>query len=326
MKGHAVVFTNKNEVTFQEIALPKPTSSDVVVEVKYSWISPGTESSFLRGERITGEKMYSEGDPWPFPQIAGYQKVGKVIEVGSEVENIEKGDWVFASVSHVKDMYFPFGGHVNPAITDKSQVWKIPRGEDPLAYAGLVLTQVGVNCGMRPPVKTNDVAVIIGDGLVGHWTAQTLVHRGAEVYVIGRHPSKLENLPVVAHKINEKNQDIAQFFNESTISIVVDTVGAMGTVQKLFPHMKRDSHWVSAGFLGNTGLIDIQTLREKEITLYTPSGWNKERMDLTLEGILNGWLQTLPLITHHFPSHHAADAWNLILNKKEPYLGVILEW
>ena len=41
---------------------------------------------------------------------------------------------------------------------------------------------------------------------------------------------------------------------------------------------------------------------------------------------LAGHLQTLPLITHRFPVAQAADAWALIESKREPVLGVILDW
>ncbi|MFX3636005.1 MAG: hypothetical protein ACE3L7_28965 [Candidatus Pristimantibacillus sp.] len=62
---------------------------------------------------------------------------------------------------------------------------------------------------------------------------------------------------------------------------------------------------MSAGFLGTDGSIDIQQLRVQEITLHCPSGWTKERMDATLAGIHDGWLQTVPLITHLLPAHKA---------------------
>ena len=49
-------------------------------------------------------------------------------------------------------------------------------------------------------------------------------------------------------------------------------------------------------------------------------------MDETLRMIAGGYLETLPLITHHFPVAQAADAWKLIESKTEPVLGVILDW
>ena len=67
----------------------------------------------------------------------------------------------------------------------------LPAGLDPVAYAGLVLTQVGFNCGSRSPVTPGSTAVVIGDGLVGQWAGQTLVQRGARVVMVGRHPDRL---------------------------------------------------------------------------------------------------------------------------------------
>ncbi len=40
----------------------------------------------------------------------------------------------------------------------------------------------------------------------------------------------------------------------------------------------------------------------------------------------DGTLQTLPLITHHFPAREAPRAWDLINTRREPVLGVILDW
>jgi hypothetical protein len=42
--------------------------------------------------------------------------------------------------------------------------------------------------------------------------------------------------------------------------------------------------------------------------------------------IATGSLETLPLITHHFPASQAAAAWRLINQKDEGVLGVILDW
>ncbi len=52
MKAQAVVFTAPRQVEFMEIHCPDPGPEDVVVRLTHSWISNGTEGSFLRGERI----------------------------------------------------------------------------------------------------------------------------------------------------------------------------------------------------------------------------------------------------------------------------------
>jgi bacteriochlorophyllide a dehydrogenase len=326
MKGHAVVFTNKLQVAYQEVEIPDPGIHDVLVDIQYSWISVGTESSFLRGDRIAGERMYTEGDPWPFPNVAGYQKVGVVRSVGSEVTEVKPGDRVFVAMSKVSGMFFSQGGHLQPSVSSMDQIWKIPDEASLVDYSALVLAQVGYNCGIRPAIQEGELAVVIGDGLVGHWTAQTLVHRGAKVVMLGRHDFRLKYTEPPIITIHTKRTDPAAYFSGQTITAIIDTVGAMDTVYALQPFLRRESHIVSAGFLGDRGRVDIQKLREKEITLHTPSGWTKPRMDQTLRGIREGWLKTSPLITHRFAVEEASKAWELILGNKESSLGIILDW
>lgn len=327
MRAKAVVFTDVRQVRYMDVAVPELGPEDVCVELEYSWISSGTESSFLYGERIRGEQVSRPGDVLPFPQVAGYQKVGIVRSIGERVQDLKVGDRVFASISHIEGMHFPTGGHINPSITHHSQVWKLPDNVDTLAYSGLVLTQVGYNCGIRPEISEGDTAVVIGDGLVGQWAAQTLAHRGAKVTVLGRHQERMELLPAGISSLNLMENSIGDWLgNRSNIAVVVDSVGAMDTFWKLKGAMKHNSHLVSAGFLGSSGMVDIQELRAQEITLHCPSGWTKDRMDDTLAAVHEGWLQTLPLITHRFLAHQAEEAWQLIMDKEEPFLGIILAW
>jgi 3-hydroxyethyl bacteriochlorophyllide a dehydrogenase len=327
MLGKAIVFPDRLQVKYLDVEIPEPTRTDVVIAVQHSWISIGTESSYYRGERVKGEQAYREGDPWPYPYAPGYQKVGVVISVGEDVADLQAGDWVFASVSRISHMFSAKGGHINPAVTDQSEVWKLPTGLPPLAYSGLVLTQVGYNCGIRPPVSAGDLAVVIGDGLVGQWAAQTLLHRGAQVIVLGRHDERLSYLPPSAAGINIRHRPIKEALaGYDGISIVVDTVGSMDSFTELQPLMKRGSHLVSAGFLGEKGLIDIQKLRNQEITLHTPSGWTRDRMNQTLQAIHEGWLQTIPLITDRYPVDQVEEAWQMITDSHRFCLGVVMDW
>lgn len=248
--------------------------------------------------------------------------------VGSAVSGVAVGERVFAALGKVSGMFDGMGGHIQPSVCPIGQIWRLPPGADPDDYCGLVLAQVGYNCGMRPTVQTGDRAFVIGDGLVGQWAAQTLLHRGAELAVLGRHNGRLSLLPEGVHRVNAREEeelsDILRTF--SKVAIVVDTVGDMDTFWQIEPAMTRDSHLVSAGFLGEKGLVDIQRLRGREMTLHTPSGWTASRMDATIEAIDAGWLRTSPLITHRFPAMEAAKAWAFIQANKSACLGVVLEW
>ena len=107
---------------------------------------------------------------------------------------------------------------------------------------------------------------------------------------------------------------------------MIDTVGSVRDIERFLDQFRRFGHIVSAGFHGTRGLIDIQTLRNRELALHAPAGWTQERMDATLALLAQGALRTTHLITHHFPVEQAPAAFDLILSRREPVLGVILDW
>jgi len=108
VNAKAVVFTEPNTVAFQDVTCPDPGPGDAVVRVTRSWISNGTEGSFLRGERVQGDTAFRPGDPSPFPIVAGYQKIGVVEWVGSDINDLALGEVVFcATADRLEKCFFP---------------------------------------------------------------------------------------------------------------------------------------------------------------------------------------------------------------------------
>jgi 2-desacetyl-2-hydroxyethyl bacteriochlorophyllide A dehydrogenase len=331
MQAKGVVFTGRNTVSYQAVTCPDPGPSDVVVRITHSWISNGTEGSYLRGERSDGDTPYLTGDPIPFPVVAGYQKIGVVERVGEDVSDLRVGETVFATIGRVEGMHHDYGGHVSPSVCPREQVWKIPSGAEPLAFAGMVLAQVGYNGGVRPHLGAGDLALVFGDGMVGLWTAQTLAWRGAEVILAGRHDERLRLFGgrPFRHTVNTRSTDWKEYLKSQytdKLQVAVDTVGRIDLLESVQPFMRRFGHLVSAGFYGVNDRLALQPPRYGELTIHLVSGWRRDRMDETLRMIAGGYIETLPLITHHFPVARAADAWKLIESKTEPVLGVILDW
>lgn len=333
MKTKAVIFTGKNQVEFGEVETPDPTPTDVVIRTTHSWISNGTEGSFLRKERFDGVTPWQPFMPEPYPMVPGYQKIGIVESVGSEVKGFKVGQRVFATITKVLNNHLGFGGHMEVGPSDAGEVYALPEGLDPVAYSGLVLTQVGYNSGARPPCESGTPAVVIGDGMVGNWAAQTLQYRGAHVAFCGRRPSRLAlfkpregDLVINTHEAGwmEKALD----WSGGAFQIVVDTVGNEVNYSlnlELISHLGHDSHWVTAGHEGFKAWMDIKQFIYHEATMHCPCGWTRARMETTLELIAKGKLQTLPLITDRMPAADAAKAWQKIFNDKQT-LGVVLEW
>ncbi|WP_221031299.1 zinc-binding dehydrogenase [Actomonas aquatica] len=336
MKAQAVVFTAPGTVVFQEVCCPEPGPEDVVIEVTHSWISNGTEGSFLRGERLAGDTARKPDDPEPFPLIAGYQKVGWVRQVGAAVRDFAVGDFVFAIMSRVEGMFDnEYAGHVSPSVCRQDFVHRLPPEAqlDPAAYSGMVLTQVGYNCGSRPRIEPGELAVVVGDGLVGQWTAQTLLERGARVIMTGRHEDRLAafrrecgDRPGQALRVTGLGVDEVIALEAGPVAVLVDTVGDARLFDAYLPHLKHGGTIVAAGFYGLEGFVEIQRYRFREIAFDLVAGITRERVDTTIDWVRDGRLRTAPLITHRFPVEQAAQAWELIASKREPVLGVVLEW
>ena len=263
---------------------------------------------------------------------AGFIRYGLCGGIGVAVlRETQTGETVFATIGRVHGMHHNYGGHVSPSVCPREQIWKLPPQANPLAYAGMVLAQVGYNGGTRPRVEVGDLALVFGDGMVGHWTAQTLAWRGAEVILVGRHEDRLRLFAgrPFRHTVNIGTTDWKEYLKlnfAEKLQVAVDTVGRIELLESVQPFMRHSGHLVSAGFYGAADRLALQPPRYGELTIHLVSGWRRDRMDETLRMIAGGYLDTLPLITHHFPVAQAADAWKLIESKTEPVLGVILDW
>jgi len=331
MTTPAVVFEAANQVVVRDVELPEPRPDEAIVRTHWSWISNGTEGSFLRGERSDGETPSSAERPAPFPIVAGYQRVGEVEWAGPE-SGVEVGQRVMATVTRLAGLATGAGGQVLRGPVQAQQMFVLPEDGPPAeAYAGMVLTQVGYNCGSRPQVEPGEPAAIIGDGMVGQWAAQTLQQRGCRVALLGRHDTRLAKFPATADDLmlNCRETDgpaAVRDWSGGALAVIIDTVGSNPDVEALFWSLRRFGSVASAGYLGEAGLIDIQMLRKREAALYAPSGWTRERMETTLAWIRDGRLDTLGLVTDRLPASQAPEAWNRIANRREETLGVLLDW
>jgi 2-desacetyl-2-hydroxyethyl bacteriochlorophyllide A dehydrogenase len=323
MESLAVVFDGPGQVDVRAVRVPDPGPGDVVVRTLTSWISPGTEGSYRRGERVAGDTPWRPGDPAPFPVVAGYQKIGVVEHVGPEADTgVRPGQTVFTTVGRVEGMFEPWGGQVAQSVAPASEVWALPGCVDPTAFAGLVLTQVGWNCGARPALASDAAgAVVLGDGLVGQWAAQTLADRGASVVLVGRRPSRLARF--TAGKTALASEWLA---SPEPVDVVVDAVGDMAAFSAAFSQLRPGGQLVSAGFYGVEDRLPVQGLRASEATVHLVAGWTRPRMDATLAAVAEGRLTTLDLVTHRFPVARAAEAWAAIDDRSQDALGVLLDW
>ncbi len=182
----AVVFTRPNEVALQPVTLPACGPGEVVCETLYSFVSPGTELRVLSGVSESKGK---------FPLVPGYAWVGRVIEVGGELQGWKEGELVTGrNPVPIPGLGFLWGGqasHHRAEVTGYDSVLKLPEGADPWDYVATEVAAIswrGVSSAFPAPGET---AVVIGQGLIGAFNALWLLQHGARVIAVDPVASRL---------------------------------------------------------------------------------------------------------------------------------------
>jgi threonine dehydrogenase-like Zn-dependent dehydrogenase len=217
-------------------------------------------------------------------------------------------------------------------VTRADQCLPVPADLDPVEVAGLVLTQVGYNGGSRPPVEQGWHVVVIGDGLVGQWAAQTFRARGARVLLAGHHPRRLEIAAAVSADavVDTRQRPLAEAVAEhfaGRVDCVDESVGLMANVELAASVLRPDGHLVLNGYHPEgEHLLNVQLLHDREITCWGMAGWTRARLETTLGWVQQERLRVRPLVTHEFEGREADRAYRLMWDRTEDFLGILLRW
>ena len=147
MKTRAIVFPQPGRAVVDELSIPEMQGDDVLIEVEYTAVSPGTERWCLTGTlTIPGEA------PLAFPHVPGYQAAGIVRDVGRGVKDLKPGNRVFSrncrSPEDFKGSWW--GGHVGLHVAARAAVIPLPDSVSTREASGLLLAQVLKHQRARP--------------------------------------------------------------------------------------------------------------------------------------------------------------------------------
>ncbi len=152
--------------------IPETTDGCVLLEVKSSLVSPGTEVSGWRGLARNYSTGGSGGRPTPF----GYSNAGVVVETGAGVKGLRSGDRVAAIGGG-------YARHATHALVPQNLCVALPDGVtfDQGAYAMLATT--AVHALRRGDPGFGEFSCVVGLGLLGQLTAR--MYQLAGNFVIG---------------------------------------------------------------------------------------------------------------------------------------------
>ncbi len=219
MKGIYIVKHGDADEAFEVRETPKPVPKPGEVLVK-------VEGFGLNFADVMARKGMYEDAP-PIPSLIGYDVVGKVERVGSNVTNVIEGDRVTALTR--------FGGYAEFALTDARAVAKISDGLS-IAVGTALTTQfcTAYYCAAEVVNLFEGDRVLIHSAAGGVGTAlmQYCKYKKCEIFATTGSPAKVAMLKQMGadHVIDTSQIDFEEYIDKETkgdgVDVIFDAVGA----------------------------------------------------------------------------------------------------
>ncbi len=290
------------------------------------------------------------------PLQLGYSCAGTVVQVGENISTLKPGDRVACAgggyASHAEMNYIP----LNLAA-------KIPASV-PFQHAAFTTLGAIAMQGVRQSnVTLGECVAVIGLGLLGQLTAQILKAAGCHVIAIdiadfvldlaSRRSAEKKDCAVDL-SLNSLQDDVPAHVQAFTEGIGADRVIITAGAKDNGPLLLAGEIIRDRGTIVVVGAVPVEIPRspfyEKEIELrfsrsygpgrYDPAyeekgrdypigyvRWTEQRnMAAFLQLLAQDKLDLQPLITHVFTLQNAPDAYKMILERSEPFVGILIDY
>ena len=172
----SVWFTSPGTVELRASSAAAPGQGEVRIEARFSGISHGSELMVYRGE-VPAELALDSTLPtlpgtFSFPVKYGYASVGRVVDVGSGVNELAEGDLVFA-----------FNPHETCYTVPTTVVIKLPQELDPRIGVFAANVETALNALLDAAPRLGETVVVIGQGVVGLLVTQLVRRAGASLII-----------------------------------------------------------------------------------------------------------------------------------------------
>ncbi len=340
----AVALDAKGVVHVLEQPVPEPKPGQVLVEMRASAISPGTE--------LGGVKARRENPKDGPPRVFGYGNAGVVAGFGEGTEGL------YQLGQPVACMGGGYAEHATWCCVPQNMCVPIPDGVDFESAAFTCLAATAIHAVRRGEVQLGQFVGVIGLGPVGQFALQLARVAGAHVMGLDRLDNRLAVAASMgAHRVvNGTREDPVAVAKEFScgygFDVVIMAFGGNGTaalnqayqMMKLAPDTHRWGNIVSVGgahveahLAAGMGNVDIRS-SARPGPGYHDDAWEhgahypdvfvewttKRNLEECLRFMAQSRLLVQPMITHRGPISEAADLCEVLIQHPEQAIGVIL--
>lgn len=333
MKGYKVTFVKPELAELREFEIRKPKPNEVMVKVKYTLISAGTEKAYLSGSNNTAQK---------FPTVPGYSSVGTVVDIGKDVTKFKIGDRVFVE----------YAGHASYNWKKESGVVKIP---DDVPFIDAVFTRLAsfpLLALRRSRLEIGESVAVVGLGMLGLFGVQIARACGAlPIIAVGNRDIRKEKAALFGAEyvfspdepdIVNKIFDITEKTNGVRgVNVVLETSGSMAGLKLALQYASKHARVLINGcnrvcdepldlykYVHIKG-INIIGAHDKTRLAYNsvPGNFTAKRDYITLLGLMrDGRINPGDILSDIISPKETTQIYNRLLTDRTFPLGVVFDW
>ena len=333
----------KCEIQTEELYPELLAPNELLARADYSMISAGTE---LAGFCAHSPGVYQKGAWNAYPWRPGYGLSGKIVASGSQETRFKTGDRVFCFGKHASLQIIPLDHTGNaPQLSAFKEDERLDNRTITASRMGLVaLTALQISS-----VRLGDTVAVFGLGMVGNLAAQLYQTMGARVIAFDTIPMRCEKAREVGigEVIGASTQEQAKVLMEMTdgkgADITVDAVGSSAVISTCVKSTATFGKIVLLGtprtaMEGNLTEV-LRPVHMKCLQMLGAFEWRlqpypgvgiihsiQSNLQMLWSLICEGNLKVNELISHVIKPEEMQNAYFGLLNDKDHYLGVLVDW
>lgn len=309
MKSTAVILEGPRKLSLATVPLVDPGKDDLVVEIRHSGISTGTEKLFWSGDM----------PPFPgmgYPLVPGYEAAGEIVEA-SAASGFKVGEHVFVPGANCYDGAFGlFGGSASRLITAPERVSRIDAGLG--AQGALLALAATARHAMAGQGKTVP-DLIVGHGVLGRLLARLTVAAGAPAPTVWEVDPTRQTGATGYDVISPENDERRDY------QCIYDASGNGNLLNDLIGRIAKGGEIVLAGFYTQPLNFAFPPAFMKEARFRIAAEWNADDLVATRALVEGGGLSLDGLITHERNAADASVAYEQAFSDPA-CLKMILDW
>lgn len=333
MNARALVTSENQRFSIEDVVLPDPGPRQLLVRTLYSGVSIGTEFAVIKGKIDWG----------PFPLVTGYQGVGIVEGVGSEVDDYSVDDRVYyranreISLPDGQKITGASGVHCSHAVVEVDgdhACAVLPKGADEESASLFVMPAVGLNGVDTANPRMGDFVVVNGAGLIGLGVIAACSHRGCSVAAIDVEGDRLAIAKRLGadHTIRadkENVEEAVKILAPDGADVVFEATGIPDCIDPSIALCRRHGTFVLQGHYGQRPIsYNFIPPHGRRLTMHYPcdDGLADSRRAV-IKNMTTGVLPWHHTITHRCSFEDAPQLFDAVnRGRAQTVLGAVIRW